>query len=98
MAEHLGGHEVSKVVQPELAGRLLGGVVGGFGDPVRFPCAGAVVVAEHLPVPVIVGKVGEKGVGVGVEVDASFGLGGGQHGTSGPSTQPAQNEIRIVSW
>ena len=49
--EHLGRHEVAKIVQTELA-KAGGSSVSqeGLGDPVRFPGSGATVVAEDEPV------------------------------------------------
>jgi transposase len=97
--EHLGGHEVAQVVEPE---RSQPGVAAvpqeGFGDPVRFPCGGAAIVAEHEGIgpgvaATVGGEVHQDVDRAPVEVDdvAAFGLRRREHRSVG-SFDPAGAE------
>jgi hypothetical protein len=92
--EHLGGHEVSEVVEPELPASGGAAVADeGFGDAVGLPCRHSPIVAEHEPSRVILTQYGERLVGErrDLEAVAPFRL-GRRHGRTGGSLHPASNE------
>ena len=108
--EHLGGHEVAQVVQPERS-QPGGPAVAeeGFGDPVRLPRRGAAVVTEHEPLRPVAslplgGEHAEHVDRHRVEVDdvTAFGLGGGEHRAvgsfdpAGAERHPSGGEVDVV--